>query len=66
VSATAAVRPFKRLGGLGQALRVLLAVGILLDVVNIVVTFLEVQIVADRTSFPGRPDLPGRVDDPAP
>jgi hypothetical protein len=45
VSAIATVRPFKRVEGVGRALRVLLAVGILLDVVNIVVTFVEVQIL---------------------
>jgi Domain of unknown function (DUF4328) len=43
VSAQVAGRSFKRIDGLSRVLRTLLAVGILVDVVNILVTFLEVQ-----------------------
>jgi hypothetical protein len=43
MNAKVAGRSFKRIDGLGRALRALLAVGILVDVVNILVTFLEVR-----------------------
>jgi Domain of unknown function (DUF4328) len=43
MSAKVAGRSFRRSDGLGRVLRALLAVGIIVDVVSILVTFLEVQ-----------------------
>jgi len=43
VSAKVADRSFKRSDGLGRVLRALLAIGILVDSVSILVTFLEIQ-----------------------
>jgi len=63
MSATTGRRSFKRIDGLSRTLRTLLAIGIVADVVNIVVTFLEIQTLDRyRSSLGSLQDATDAID----
>jgi hypothetical protein len=63
VSTVVSGRSFKRIDGLSRVLRALLTIGIVVDVVNIVVTFLEIQTLERfKTVFVGLQEVNDAFD----